>query len=175
MQELASNLQYPELAEFSLNQMCKGRFTGHWSQSPGKWAGQEQLLAAAAAQQHSQALLNVGDSPADGQHPRQANLVLLDYPMQSQQRLLDPEELQQLQVSPLIRSISCFFFFNLNFTSNSTSKPQLHCCHSLRIMLALLLPDNSSHSSNFTQHCLIAPNFSFSNINSKSHLKMIRS
>lgn len=106
VQELASNLQYPELAEFSLNQMCKGRFTGHWSQSPGKWAGQEQLLAAAAAQQHSQALLNVGDSPADGQHPRQANLVLLDYPMQSQQRLLDPEELQQLQVSPLNTSIS---------------------------------------------------------------------
>lgn len=87
--------------------MCKGRFTGHWSQTPGKWAGQEQLLAAAAAQ-HSQALLNVSDAPADGQHPRQANLVLLDYPMQSQQRLLDPEELQQLQVSLSVIVISCY-------------------------------------------------------------------
>jgi len=82
--------------------MCKGRFTGHWSQTPGKWGGQEQLLAVAAAQ-HSQALLNVGDAPTDAQQ-RQANLVLLDYPMQSQQslqqRLLDPEELQQhMQVS----------------------------------------------------------------------------
>lgn len=80
--------------------MCKGRFTGHWSQSSGKWSGQEQLLAAAAAQ-HSQALLSAGDASTDAQQ-RQANLVLLDYPMQSQQslqqRLLDPEELQNMQV-----------------------------------------------------------------------------
>lgn len=155
--------------------MCKGRFTGHWSQTPGKWAGQEQLLAAAAAQ-HSQALLNVGDAPADGQHPRQANLVLLDYPMQSQQRLLDPEEFQQLQVSLFVILISCYGIFKSNLIAYSTSKLRLHCFPFLRIMLVLLLPDNSSNnSSNFTQHCLIAPNFSFSNINSKSHSKMIRS
>lgn len=76
--------------------MCKGRFTGHWSQSSGKWSGQEQLLAAAAAQ-HSQALLSAGDASTDAQQQRQANLVLLDYPIQ-QQRLLDSEDLQNMQV-----------------------------------------------------------------------------
>lgn len=69
--------------------MCKGRFSGHWSQSSGKWSGQEQLLAAAAA-------------AADAQQQRQANLVLLDYPIQAQQalqqRLLDADDMQNMQV-----------------------------------------------------------------------------
>ncbi|XP_030375768.1 ankyrin repeat and KH domain-containing protein mask isoform X4 [Scaptodrosophila lebanonensis] len=86
LQELASNLNYPELAEFSLNQMCKGRFASNWTDSPAKWSSQEQMLAAA----HTQGLLNSSDSQQQDPQ-RQANLVLLDYPMQ--QRFADPDEL----------------------------------------------------------------------------------
>ncbi|XP_043657224.1 ankyrin repeat and KH domain-containing protein mask isoform X5 [Drosophila teissieri] len=99
-QELASSLNYPELAEFSLNQMCKGRFAGNWAQSTAKWTGQEQLVGVV----RSPGLINPGDVPQDAQ--RQANLVLLDYPMQQniqlEQRLLDAEEmhLQQHQQTP---------------------------------------------------------------------------